>query len=135
MVRMECPSQCHGGRRPLIAGRESLQRLGIQVPRQSGRNERGRQTNAQLPTRATRSPLRVFPLMQYVLSIGPTDCNHCNCNHKLFQNLCLLLALTIFTKRHVTMWLQLQWLQSAGPMTYVQCEGKFPRDSEKLSEA
>ena len=33
LVRMECPAWCSGGRRPLIAGRASLQRLGRDFPR------------------------------------------------------------------------------------------------------
>ena len=32
MVRMECPAWCYGGRRPLIAGCLSLQRLGVGLP-------------------------------------------------------------------------------------------------------
>ena len=32
LVWMECPARCSGGRRPLIAGCSSLQRLGVDLP-------------------------------------------------------------------------------------------------------
>ena len=60
-----------------------------------------------------RSGCQDMSSMSMPLFIGPADCNHCNCSH-----ICLV-SLASFNKFQYriwsNLWLQLQWLQSAGP--------------------
>ena len=72
LVRMECPALCSGGRRPLIAGCLSLQRLGMDLPiiRLAGIKPQTSSSESRHPTNKAIGTITASPTLFCLLGVG-----------------------------------------------------------------